>query len=89
MVVCGGFPVVFGGGIAGFAVMVGCLWWFAVDFRWFAMVGLRFLIFFLFFSFYVVPNTVKYFSDYFPKCKQTQKKQTFSCKSFAFANILQ
>ena len=49
MVVCGGFPVVFGGGIAGFAVMVGCLWWFAVDFRWFAMVGLRFLIFFIFF----------------------------------------
>jgi hypothetical protein len=39
-------------------------------------------------SFYVAPNTVKYFSDYFPECKQTLEKQTFSCKSFAFANIL-
>jgi hypothetical protein len=44
--------------------------------------------FLFFFSFYFAPNTVKYFSDYFPKCKQTQKKQTFSCISFAFANIL-
>ena len=63
MVVCGGFPVVCGGGIA-------------------------VSNFFFFFSFYVAPNTVKYFSDYFPKCKQTWKKQTFSCKSFVFANIL-
>jgi hypothetical protein len=62
MVVCGGFPVVCGGGIA--------------------------VSNFFLFSLYYTPNTVKYFSDYFPKCKQTQKKQMFSCKSFAFANIL-
>ena len=45
MVVCGGFPVDCGGGIA------------VSDF--------------FSFSFYVVPNTVKYFSDYFLKCNQT------------------
>jgi predicted PurR-regulated permease PerM len=44
--------------------------------------------FFLFFSFYVAPNIVKYFRDYFPKCKQTLKKQSFSLKSFSFTNIL-
>ena len=43
---------------------------------------------FFFFSFYVAPNVGKYFSDYFPKCKQTLEKQSFSLKSFAFANIL-
>ena len=38
--VCGGFPVVSGGGIAGFAVMVGLwvvyggLWWISSDLRW-------------------------------------------------------
>ena len=42
---------------------MGCLWCFVVDFQWFVVVGLRFLIFF----FFVAPNTVKYFSDYFPK----------------------
>jgi hypothetical protein len=42
----------------------------------------------VFFSFYVAPNTVKYFSNYFPKCKQTLKKQSFSLKSFSFTNIL-
>ncbi len=42
----------------------------------------------MFFSFYVVPNTVKYFSNYFPKCKQTLEKQSFSLKSFSFTNIL-
>ena len=62
MVVCGGFPVDCGGGIA------------VSDF--------------FSFSFYVAQNTVKYFSDYFPKCKQTRKKQTFSCKSFAVENVL-
>ena len=40
------------------------------------------------FSFYVAPNTVKYFSDYFPKCNQTLEKQLFSLKSFTFTNIL-
>ena len=38
--------------------------------------------------FYVAPNTVKYLLDHFPKCKQTLEKQSFSLKSFAFANIL-
>ena len=53
------------------------------------MVGLQwFLIVFFFFSFYVVPNIVKYFQKHFPKFKQTQEKQIFSCKSFAFTNIL-
>jgi hypothetical protein len=47
-----------------------------------------FFFFFFFFSFYVAPNTVKYFSDYFPKCNQTQEKKLFSLKSFTFANIL-
>ena len=42
----------------------------------------------VFFSFYVAPNIVKYFQDYFPKCKQTLKKQSFSLRSFSFANIL-
>ena len=40
---------VFGFDEVGFAVMVGLwvvLWWFVVDLRWFAVVGLRFLIFF-------------------------------------------
>ena len=41
-----------------------------------------------FLSFYVAPNIVKYFRDYFPKCKQTLKKQSFSLRSFSFANIL-
>jgi hypothetical protein len=41
-----------------------------------------------FLSFYVAPNIVKYFRDYFPKCKQTLKKQSFSLKSFSFSNIL-
>ena len=40
------------------------------------------------FSFYVAQNTVKYFSDYFPKCNQTQEKKLFFLKSFTFANIL-
>jgi hypothetical protein len=42
----------------------------------------------VFFSFYVTPNIVKYFRDYFPKCKQTLKKQLFSLRSFSFTNIL-
>jgi hypothetical protein len=33
-------------------------------------------------------NTVKYFSDYFLECNQTQEKKLFSLKSFTFANIL-
>ena len=41
-----------------------------------------------FFSFYVAPNIVKYFWDYFLKGKQTLKKQSFSLRSFSFANIL-
>ena len=66
---------------------MGC---FTVVYGGFAVVcngGIAVSDFFLF-SFYVAPNTVKYFSDYFPKCKQTRKKQTFSCKLFVFANIL-
>jgi hypothetical protein len=72
-----------------FAVMVGLwvvyggLWWISGG-----GIAVSIFFFFFFFSFYVAPNTVKYFSDYFPKCKQTRKKQTFSCKSFVFANIL-
>ena len=31
---------------------------------------------------------IKYLLDHFPKCKQTLEKQSFSLKSFAFANIL-
>ena len=54
MVVCGGFSVDCGGGIA------------VSDF--------------FSFSFYVVPNTVKYFSDYFLKCNQTQEKKLFFLK---------
>ena len=42
----------------------------------------------IFFSFYVAPNIVKYFPEHFPERKQTPEKQIFSCKSFAFANIL-
>jgi hypothetical protein len=33
-------------------------------------------------------HNVKYLLDHFPKCKQTLEKQSFSLKSFAFANIL-
>jgi hypothetical protein len=33
-------------------------------------------------------HNVEYFLEHFPKCKQTLEKQIFSCKSFAFANIL-
>ena len=64
--------------------------WFAVDLRWIAVVGfhLQWFLLFFFFSFYVIPNIVKYFWDYFPKCKQTLKKQSFSLKSFSFTNIL-
>ena len=31
---------------------------------------------------------VEYFPEHFSECKQTLEKQIFSCKSFAFANIL-
>jgi hypothetical protein len=34
------------------------------------------------FSFYDVPNTVKYFPDYFPKCNQTQEKNYFPQNHF-------
>ncbi len=78
---CGGLRWVCGGSDwVGFAMG---LWvflrWFAVDLRWIAVVGLHlqwFLLFF-FFSFYVPPNTGKYFSDYFPKCNQTQENNYF------------
>jgi hypothetical protein len=33
-------------------------------------------------------HNVEYFLKHFLKCKQTLEKQSFSCKSFAFANIL-
>ena len=56
MVVCsGGFAVMAGlwvCWVCGFTVMVGLWvfrWWFAVGYRWIAMVGLLFLIFFFFF----------------------------------------
>ena len=83
--------------VCGFAVIVG-LWvfffmvvcgWLSVDCGGgFALCSgfLNFLSFF--FSFYVTPNTVKYFTDYFPECNQTQEKKLFSLKSFIFANIL-
>ena len=49
------------------------LWWFAVDLRCIPVVDLQsavdFCIFFS--SFYIAPNTVKYFHKHFPKCKQT------------------
>ena len=66
------------------------LQWFTVDLWWIAVVGLylQWFLLFFFFSFYVAPNIVKYFRDYFPKCKQTLKKQSFSLKSFLFTNIL-
>ena len=51
------------------------------------MVGLLFLIFF-FFSILRCSKHCKIFSDYFPKCKQTLEKQSFSLKSFTFINIL-
>jgi hypothetical protein len=64
--------------------------WFAVDLRWIAVwvCICNGFCFFSFFSFYVAPNIVKYFRDYFLKCKQTLKKQSFSLKSFSFTNIL-
>ena len=64
--------------------------WFAVDLRWIAVVDLhlQWFLLFLFFLFYVAPNIVTYFRDYFPKCKQTLKKQSFFLKSFSFTNIL-
>ncbi len=52
------------------------LWWFAVD----CGGGFAFAIgfwFFFFFSFYIAPNIGKYFSNYFPKCNQTQEKNYF------------
>ena len=52
------------------------------------MVGNSVFFFLIFFSFYVAPNTVKYFLEHFPEYKQTPEKQTFFCKLFAFANIL-
>ena len=68
----GGFGWLAGSGGAGV-----CFWW-----CW----GVFYVC--VFFSFYVAPNIVKYFRDYFPKCKQTLKKQSFSLRSFSFANIL-
>ena len=65
------------------------LWWwvcgFTVDCGGFTMDcggGFAFAVVcdFFFFSFYVAPNVGKYFSDYFPKCKQTLEKQSFSLK---------
>ena len=51
---------------------------------------------FFFFTFYVASNTVKYFSDYFLECNQTQKKKKFIfseiiyiCKHFMVKNNLQ
>jgi hypothetical protein len=41
-----------------------------------------------FFFFLRVPNTVKYFSEHFPKYNQTSENKSFSLKSFVFANIL-
>jgi hypothetical protein len=87
--VCGSVMVALCDG--GFAVMVAlwvCLWWFAVDCGggYALAVGLLFLIFFIFilrcFKHY------KIFSDYFSKCKQILKKQSFFLKSFTFINIL-
>ena len=63
MVVCGGLMVDCGGGIA---ICSG----FLIFLQWV-------FDFFFFFSFYVAPNTVKYFPDYFPKCNQTQEKNYF------------
>jgi hypothetical protein len=41
-----------------------------------------FFFFFFFFSFYVAPNTVKYFLDYFPEYTQTQEKNYFLLNHF-------
>jgi hypothetical protein len=46
-------------------------------------------VFFVFCFTLLQTHNVKYLLDYFPKCKQTLEKQSFSLKSFAFANILQ
>ena len=67
----------------GFAVMVG-LWGFfmvvcsglMVDYGSGIALCSGFLIFFFFFILHY-SNTVKYFSDYFPKCNQTQEKNYF------------
>ena len=56
MVVCGGLSMDCGGG-------------FAISDFFIFFIFLFFI--FLFFSFYVAPNTLKYFLDYFSKCNQT------------------
>jgi hypothetical protein len=82
------------GGAVGLGVGVGWEWgWvWVVGWQWWCWgvipVVLGCILCVCFFSFYVAPNVVKYFRDYFPKYKQTLKKQSFSLRSFSFANIL-
>ena len=59
------------GFLIAFFMVCGGLWWDCSGF----------LIVF-FFSFYVAPNTVKYFSNYFPECTQTQEKNYFPWNHF-------
>ena len=68
----------------GLWLIIGGLRWWVCTLQWIS----EFSFLFFSFSFYVVPNTVKYFSDYFLACNQTQEKKSFSLKSFIFANIL-
>jgi hypothetical protein len=58
-----------GGFVGFFMVVCGGLRWWVCTLQWVSN--------FFFLLFYVAPNTVKYFSDYFPKCNQTQEKNYF------------
>jgi hypothetical protein len=82
----GGFVGFFYGGL--WLIIGGLLWW-VCTLQWIS----EFFLFF-FFSFYVAPNTVKYFSDYFPVQPNTGKKIIFLeiiyiCKHFMVENDLQ
>ena len=59
-----------GGFVGFFMVVCGGLRWWVCTLEWVSY-------FFIFFSFYVAPNIVKYFSNYFPECNQTQEKNYF------------
>ena len=74
--------VVFVEFVMGFCWLVvagGELWWLAVGlggWQWWVCFTL------------LQTHNVEYFPEHFSECKQTLEKQIFSCKSFAFANIL-
>jgi hypothetical protein len=82
MVVCGGLWWNYGGLVVYGGITVVCS-------------GFLIVFFFFFFSFYVTPNTVKYFQDNFPKCNQTQEifffffpEIIFIYKHFTVENVL-